>query len=194
MSCPPCARATDAAFLSHPPALMGRLFTFPAADSFPASLRILFIRPAGLFAKGKNSHRPLCARGGAPKAAKPPCPAGRGRLPRLRRCGPLPCAARRSLFSPLPFGKAKPAPAFGPSKAPTTPLRCKKPLEIPFLSHRALGFFASQHKKKGGPGAPGAHRGPPSRRLVCLPPFFKGGSDRAGDLAPRSPSDCRKGP
>ena len=83
MSCPPCARAADAAFLSHPPALMGRLFTFPAADSFPASLRILFIRPAGLFAKGKNSHRPLCARGGAPKAAKPPCPAGRGSLPPL---------------------------------------------------------------------------------------------------------------
>ncbi len=80
----------------------------------------------------------------------------RGRLPRLRRCGPLPRAARRPLFSPLPFGKAQPAPAFGPSKAPTTPPRCKKPLEIPFLSHRALrGFFASQHKKRGAPqGAP----------------------------------------
>ena len=85
MSCPPCARAADAAFLSHPPALMGRLFTFPAADSFPASLRILFIRPAGLFAKGKNSHRPLCARGGAPKAAKPPCPAGGAVCPLLPR-------------------------------------------------------------------------------------------------------------
>ena len=97
MSCPPCARAADAAFLSHPPALMGRLFTFPAADSFPASLRILFIRPAGLFAKGKNSHRPLCARGGAPKAAKPPCPAGRGSPPPLPR---------------LPFALSSATPAF----------------------------------------------------------------------------------
>ena len=110
----------------------------------------------------------------------------RGKLPRQGGAGPLPCAARRPLFSPLPFGKAKPAPAFGPSKAPTTPPRCKKPLEIPFLSHRALGVFCFAAQKKGGPGAHGAHRGPPSRRPVSSS-LFQRGERQGGGFSPAQP-------
>ena len=113
-----------------------------------------------------------------PSAVRAPSPA--------QRAGPFfhPCPlAKRSLRRPLALQKLRP-PRPG----------AKSLLKSPFSPTELSGVFCFAAQKKEGPGAHGAHRGPPSRRLVCLPPFFKGGSDRAGDLAPRSPSDCRKGP
>ena len=107
--------------------------------------------------------------------------------PAFGGAGPLPRAARRPLFSPLPFGKAKPAPAFGPSKAPTTPPRCKKPLEIPFLSHRALRGFLLRSTKKRGPRCAWCAPGPPFPPPCVSSSLFQRGERQGGGFGPAQP-------